>query len=79
MRDNATVIYLVRESNIIYCWWSFTRFVSLFASKLWYPHRALEKRETEDSGGDGDDGSGFPWIDDGDPAGKTPEENETLR
>lgn len=38
---------------------------------------ALEKRETEDSGGDdGDDGGGgcgFPWIDDGDPTGKTPE------
>lgn len=54
-------------------------FVSLFANKLWYPRRALEKRETEDSGNDGDDGSGFPWIDDGDPTRKTSEENETLR
>lgn len=44
MRDNAAIIYLVRESNIIYCWWSFTRFVSLFASKLRYPRCALEKR-----------------------------------
>jgi len=55
------------------------RFVSLFASKLWYLRRTLEKRETEDSGNDGDNGSGFPWIDDGDPTRKTPEENETLR
>lgn len=47
MRDNATVIYLIHESNIIYCWWSFMRFASLFASNFGIPvaHWRNEKRK----------------------------------
>lgn len=45
MKDRATVIYRVYQSSIIYCWWSFTRFVSPVADKLWYPCRALRRNE----------------------------------